>query len=167
MWIIKISPEGNLIWQQCFGGGMNEVMSDAIELPGSRLLLIGSSFTSNNSGDVQCTHHGEGTYDLWLLMVYDSTMVGIKEKESISDKITVYPNPASDFVKFSCNSKINNDEARIIIENSMGQIIKQIILPAMETEIIWNIQSLSSGLYTYFFTGRNYYGNGKIVIIKD
>jgi len=167
MWLIKISPVGNLIWSQCFGGTDNESMHDAIEISGKRLLLIGGSFTSNNTGDVQCTHHGPGTDDMWLLMVYDSTMVCIKEKETISDKITVYPNPASDYVKFSCNSKINNDETRIIIENPMGKIIKQIILPAMETEIIWNIQSLSSGLYTYFFTGRNYYGNGKIVIIKD
>jgi len=166
MWLIKISPDGNLIWSQCFGGTMNDNMHDAIELSGKRLLLIGGTYTSNNTGDVQCTHHGPGTDDMWLLMVYDSTMVSINENSNFSDVLAVYPNPAGDFVKFSYKTKDNITGIRIQIVDQMGQVIKELILPAMSNEVTWDTSTIPSGVYFYFYYVANVRKTGKIVIIR-
>jgi hypothetical protein len=167
MWIIKISPDGVLIWQQCFGGHMDEIMQDAIELPGKRLLLIGSTFTSDNSGDVLCIHHGAGTYDNWLIMVYDSTLVGIKDKTSDLDGLKVYPNPAGDFVKFAFNAKYKMSGVRIQITNQMAEVIKELTLSTMTNEVIWDTSKTPAGIYCYFYYIGNIRKTGKIVIIKS
>ena len=167
MWIIKISPDGVLIWQQCFGGHMHEIMQDAIELPGKRLLLIGSTFTSDNSGDVQCVHHGAGTYDNWLIMVYDSTLVGIPEDAKVSEEIVAFPNPACDFVKFSCKSKNINNTIDILITDQLGRIIKTLILSSGISEQIWDTRNILSGVYCYSYKSGNLRKTGKIVIIKS
>lgn len=167
MWIIKISPDGVLIWQQCFGGHMNEGMEDAIELSGQRLLLIGSSFTPDNSGDVLCIHHGAGTYDNWLIMVYDSTLVGIPENTKVSEDIIAFPNPACDFVKFSCKSKNINTTIDIQITDQLGRIIKTLILSPGISEQIWDTRNILSGIYCYSYKSGNLRKTGKIVIIKS
>ena len=166
MWIIKISPDGILLWQQCFGGHMNEIMQDAIELPGKRMMLIGYSNTSDNTGDVLCVHHGAGTYDMWLIMVYDSTLVGIPENTKFSEDIVAFPNPAGDFVKFTFNAKDNISAVRIQITNEMGEVIKELTLPSMTNEIIWDTSKTPAGMYCYFYYVGNIRKTGKIVIIK-
>jgi len=165
MWLIKISPEGNLIWQQCFGGTDNETMHDVVELSGQRLFAIGGSYTMNNTGNVQCTHHGPGTDDMWLLMVYDSTMVGVNEHPDLSDGLKVYPNPAGDFVKFSCKTKDNITEIRIQIIDQLGQVFKVLNMPATANEMTWDTSKVQSGVYYFFYYVANIKRIGKIVVI--
>ncbi|MEI8005529.1 MAG: T9SS type A sorting domain-containing protein [Bacteroidota bacterium] len=165
MWFIKISPDGTLIWEQCFGGEMDEILNDAVELPGHKFLLFGGS-SSDNWGDVNCFHHGVGTDDFWLVMVYDSTTGGINDKSSDFDDLTVYPNPASDFVKFAFKGKHHISEERIQIINEMGEIIKELILPPMTNEITWDTSKTPAGVYCYFYYVGDIRKTGKIVIIK-
>lgn len=167
MWLIKISSDGNLLWSQCFGGTDNEVMHDAIELTGKRLLLIGGSYTSDNTGDVQCTHHGPGSDDMWLLMVYDSTMVGVSENSNLSDVLAVYPNPAGDFVKFSCKTKDYGTGIRIQVVDQMGQVFKVLNMPVMTNEMTWDTSTIPSGVYFYVYAVANVRKAGKIVIIRN
>ena len=167
MWLIKISPFGNLIWSHCFGGTDNETMHEAIELSGNRLLLIGGSYTSNNTGDVQCNHHGPGSDDMWLVMVYDSTMVGINEQRNLSDILAVYPNPANDYVKFSCIAKDNIFGIRIRLANQIGQVIKELTIPAMINEVKWDTSIIPAGIYFYFYTSGNILRTGKVIVIKS
>ena len=142
MWIIKITSDGDLIWEQCFGGTFNEFMSDAIEIPGNRLLLIGATNTSDNTGDVQCVHHGPGTYDNWLLMAYDSTTVGIKENSNFSFRIIASPNPADDYVKFSYKSQESLFGIEIKVANQLGQIVKDVTLPSAINELTWDTSKI-------------------------
>ncbi|MEI8006657.1 MAG: T9SS type A sorting domain-containing protein [Bacteroidota bacterium] len=166
MWIIKITSDGDLIWEQCFGGTMNESLDNAIEIPSNRLLLIGSSFTSDNTGDVQCDHHGPGTYDNWLLMVYDSTTVGIKENSNLSFRITASPNPATDYVKFSYKSQESLFGIEIKVANQLGQIVKEVTLPSAINELTWDTSKIPSGIYYYYYRLGNTNGTGKIAIMK-
>jgi len=165
MWFIKISPDGTLIWEQCFGGEMDEILNDAVELPGHKFLLFGGS-SSDNYGDVNCYHHGVGTDDFWLLMVYDSTSVGIIDKSSDLDGLKAYPNPAGDFVKFAINPKENISGVRIRITDEMGEVIKQVTIPPMTNEISWDTSKIPAGMYCYFYYVGEIRKTGKIVIIK-
>ncbi|MCX6281434.1 MAG: T9SS type A sorting domain-containing protein [Bacteroidetes bacterium] len=166
MWLIKISPEGELIWEQCFGGTMDEGLNDAIELPGGKLLLIGESFTCNNTGNVNCTHHGPGTFDMWVIMVYDSTLVGINKKPASTDILQVYPNPATDYVRFSSKTTNSHTDNQIYILNQLGQIIKGLTLPLGSNQVLWDTSKIPSGLYYYLCKTGKSVKTGKIVLLK-
>ena len=167
MWLIKISPDGYLIWSQCFGGTNNETMHDAIELSGKRLQIIGGSYTMNNTGNVQCTHHGPGTNDMWLLMVYDSSMVGVSEPSDISDRLNVYPNPAGNQVTFSYKAKDHLEGIQLTIVNQMGQIAKMLNIPANSDEVLWDTKLIPQGVYFYIYSVANVRKTGKIVILRN
>jgi len=146
---------------------MDESLADAIELPGKRLLLTGESLTSNNTGDVQCSHHGPGTYDTWLIMVHDSSMDCINDNANVSDYIKTYPNPAEDFVKFTYNTKNNTYNIRIQIVDELGEVIKELVLPPMINEVTWSTSKTPAGLYYYLYYIGSIRKSGKIVLIKS
>jgi len=164
MWIFKFTPQGDLLWQQCFGGKMDEILYDALELPGNRLLLIGYTY-SNNTGDVQCTYRGFS--DMWLLMVEDSTLTGVKESMESYNELKVFPNPASGSVTFSCGSKSRSGEIAIQITDQLGRMVKELILPSTGSEITWHTGTAYPGVYIYFYTIDNIKRTGKIVIMQS
>lgn len=133
MWLIKIDLLGNLLWQQCLGGLMDEVLRDLVELTGGNLLLLGGTNTSDNSGDVQCNHHGPGTSDVWLISVRDTTFVGIDEKRENYQSVAVYPNPSKEFVVFE--SPVANEINTINIFNSIGENVKNLTLSPIDKQV--------------------------------
>ena len=146
MWLIKISPFGDLIWQQCFGGDDSESLNDILELYGGKMMLLGGTQTSDNSGDVQCNHHGYGTNDVWLLSVTDTTYVGINEMNSGKKNIHVYPNPADRQVTFEYNMHKNGI---INIFNNFGQVLFKNSIDATTNHLIWDSSIVPSGFYFY------------------
>jgi hypothetical protein len=60
----KLNKDGNLIWQQSFGGAKNEEVNAAIVTPDSSLVIVG--WTSSNDQDVTSFN---GAQDVWLLRV--------------------------------------------------------------------------------------------------
>ena len=47
IWLTKIDPEGNLLWQNCFGGTLEDRPNDIICLPDSSCVVIGWSNSNN------------------------------------------------------------------------------------------------------------------------
>ncbi len=164
MWIFKFTPQGDLLWQQCFGGKMNEFMHDVLELSNHRFLLIGNTY-SNNTGDVQCTYRGFS--DMWLLMTEDTTITGVKESTESFNELKVFPNPASGLVTFSCESKNGSGEIAIQIKDQLGRMVKELILPSSGGEITWHTGTTYPGVYIYFYTIDNIKRTGKIVIMQS
>jgi hypothetical protein len=101
MWLIKISPDGTLLWQQCIGGDGNEELQDFLELPFGRLLLLGSSNSTKNSGDVKCNFTELGEMDIWLVSMTDTTYVGIDDNKNRNSTFKVFPNPANSRITIS------------------------------------------------------------------
>ncbi len=61
-WLLKLDADGNILWEQTFGGSENEIAKSVLELPSGDLLLLGS--TSSNDGQVSGNH---GKEDVWIL----------------------------------------------------------------------------------------------------
>jgi hypothetical protein len=74
---------------------------------------------------------------------------GIAPSE-ISD-VTVYPNPAVDYVKISLNNK---PVVSMNVYNSLGSIVAQKNVKG-QTEITLNTRSFASGAYTVRFVTEN------------
>ena len=68
IWMFKLSEEGELEWQECYGGYGNErIYEGVIKKSDNNWVIAGR--TNNNSYDVQCDLHGYE--DFWLFQLKD------------------------------------------------------------------------------------------------
>ena len=165
MWLIKITPLGNLLWQICLGGDGDDFLNDVLELSSGKILLLGSTRTDNSSGNVYCNHHGPGTYDAWILSLSDTTNFGNNEIKGESSKIEIVPNPAIDEVTFQYSLDRNSLLNEIVIFDELGNVITIISLPDHEGNIQWNTKNINSGIYYYRVRNDRFSKSGKIVIL--
>ena len=63
-WLVKLDSDGQLVWQQTYGGKYNDVLQQVVELPDGSLVLAGNS-ASPVSGNKSIT--GKGKSDWWVL----------------------------------------------------------------------------------------------------
>ena len=68
IWMVKLSAEGGLVWQECYGGLRNERVYMGV-LKKSEYNYVIAGRTSLNSGDVDCNLHGEE--DFWVFEIKD------------------------------------------------------------------------------------------------
>ncbi len=63
-WLVKLDSDGQLVWQQTYGGKYNDVLQQVVELPDGSLVMAGNS-ASPVSGNKSIT--GKGKNDWWVL----------------------------------------------------------------------------------------------------
>jgi len=166
-WLLRISPSGDILWQQCLGGDENDFFYDMIEFPGGKITLLGGSTTWDHSGDVQCESHGHSDFDVWLVGLTDTTVVGVENQTENTVNLQVYPNPAGDFVNFKISGLTDRCESKILMLNIYGQIIREIIIPDGQQEVCCSIADIAAGFYSYILTNRQFTISGRIVITKN
>ena len=89
-----------------------------------------------------------------VLVVFDGTNVS----EIAENNISIYPNPAKDFVKISGDDNINS----VKVYNCLGMIVEEIEVNANEAEI--NISEYNTGIY--FFNVMTESGNHIKKVVK-
>ncbi len=77
------------------------------------------------------------------------TMVGVEEISNVL-KISVYPNPASDFITINSNQSLS--EQAYTIFDASGKVVKTGVLQSNENRI--DISNFSNGLYLLFVNGH-------------
>jgi hypothetical protein len=166
MWLIKISPEGELIWQQCIGGNGIEVLFDFLELSVGKLSLFGYTWLSNSTGDVTCDSNMAGRSSAWLVSMTDTTYTGVNEPSNKVRSITVFPVPANQFVRFDLTNHELVSENMIIIMDGTGRIVDRLKARKAEKYVTWNTLNYLPGLYYYQLIGYGSTETGKIIIMK-
>lgn len=68
-WAIKISPDGNKIWDHCYGGNKGEVLRGALPASDGGFLLAGYSFSGISGDKTQPKIGPEGTADYWIIKI--------------------------------------------------------------------------------------------------
>lgn len=68
-WAIKISPDGNKIWDHCYGGNKGEVLRGALPASDGGFLLAGYSFSGISGDKTQPKNGPEGTADYWIIKI--------------------------------------------------------------------------------------------------
>jgi hypothetical protein len=63
--VVKMSPDGTILWQQAYGGSQNDLVEEVIELPDGSLVVAGDSRSSN--GDLTSTN--AGLTDFWIFRI--------------------------------------------------------------------------------------------------
>ncbi len=158
IWMVKLSSDGELEWQQCFGGLANEtVYSGVIKKSDHNWVIAGSS--AYNSFDVNCNMHGED--DFWVFEIKDTT-TNIADNQISAHEIKVYPNPAQDYVLFELNECSTNGVIQIV--NIFGQEVTMITVKQEKT--VWDVRQVKGGIYFYKLEIEGKVLSGKIVVQK-
>lgn len=169
IWVIKISSNGDLIWQQCLGGNGNEIIESGVVDNGDGSYVIASQIFDFNSGQVACPNTN-GSYQAWLIKVTDTTFLSVPENPFAGNAIKVYPNPAKEYVVFelavgprSIVSLPANAQS-ILITDIYGREIAQI--PLIGDKTVWDTRGVAPGVYLYHFNDGGFIAKGKFMISK-
>lgn len=132
-WIVKLLPTGDIDWQKCLGGHLQDLAYDIDITADGGCVIAGT--TNSIDGDVS---GGHGDMDFWIVKL-SSSSVGTGETD-LATALTIFPNPVSS------NLHLTLQETAVInILNIQGQEIMSITAPAGGQDV--NISSFSSGIY--------------------
>lgn len=88
----------------------------------------------------------------------------IYENENQVTPVNVFPNPSNGLINLTIESALQNQEFQIVISNSLGQIIKTLIIN--NNSAVINENELSAGIYFYSLLNKTEVVNkGKFVIL--
>ncbi|NCA86599.1 MAG: T9SS type A sorting domain-containing protein [Clostridia bacterium] len=164
IWVLRLSSDGALLWEHCFGGIRNEESSFGIHYISENNFIIAGQTDYGPSFDVACTPHGGNVQDkdFWVFEVKDTT-VNVQEQLPATRGIRTYPNPARDYVCFEFKSE-KGSTADIKIFNNMGTQISNPVLYYSEDKVVWDTRDVNAGVYFYTFGSDYVNHSGKIII---
>jgi hypothetical protein len=71
LWMAKLSSEGTLMEQQCFGGTWDEHFNNHAVAKINDYRYIIAAGAAKNDGDIDCNLHGNGDWDAWYFEIKD------------------------------------------------------------------------------------------------
>ena len=91
---------------------------------------------------------------------------GVKQPNSIS-QLTIYPNPAKDYIVVEYHLESKTDHGLLTINDSNGKKIKSVTISAIKDQIIIPVADLVMGMYVLSLNidGKRV-GSAKIAIIN-
>ncbi|MAT56114.1 MAG: hypothetical protein CMN32_16715 [Saprospirales bacterium] len=63
VWILRLSPAGNIVWARCYGGSDNESAEKIIPVPGG---FVVAGYAQSKDGDLQ---QNQGDFDYWIFKI--------------------------------------------------------------------------------------------------
>jgi len=148
IWVFKIDDFGNIIWQKCFGGSMNDQGHSIIQDSNGDFVIAGS--TTSNDYDVSGLH-SVNLEDYWIFHLANVT--GIDEFQNINNHFEVYPNPFTDEVNLTLKN-LNGKEVTIEIYNIYGQLVSVIPQETIQSDLKFvkkDLNQFPSGVYIVNF----------------
>ena len=86
--------------------------------------------------------------------------------ESLTN-LTVYPNPATDYVTFDYELPEYIENATIVITTIKGDVVQQFDLTKNKNQILWDTRQVENGIYFYALKqSKNTLASGKVSILK-
>ncbi len=162
IWMVKLSAEGELLWQECFGGHGNErVRSGSIKKSDHNWIIAGRA-SDEVSFDVACDLHGSKE-DFWVFEIKDTT-VSIEETDE--QGVKVYPNPASTYICFEPTAGQQLHSSQLTICNGQGATLKKPILHNSSGKLIWDTRHIHPGFYFYSLRVNAFTKSGKLIISR-
>lgn len=165
VWVIAISRNGELLWQQCIGGSDEDIQS-AVQISEREYVVI-ADVSYGPRGDITCDQYGN--QDAWLFKV-TNTMVGIEDHSGSGSFFKVYPNPANDYVVFEVNGsekyqrlmQMQKGPLMISITDMFGRLITE--FPVQGEKTVWDARGIQPGVYSYGIRNPGIMSNGKIIV---
>ncbi|HSW68464.1 MAG TPA: T9SS type A sorting domain-containing protein [Bacteroidales bacterium] len=170
IWMFKINGDGELKWQQCFGGaGDEEVMCGVIRKSDNNFVIAGVT-DFGPSYDVGCMPYGGfGVWDrdFWVFEILKTDTINAITPPASARGIRVYPNPAKDYIQFEVHATAGRQGLRV----EVGEIhlfdvfVRQVAWKEITSEqTMLDVSWLPGGVYFYRVVLGEITYSGKIVI---
>lgn len=170
IWIVKLSSEGELLFQQCIGGEGNERVDFGVLKKSDNNFAIAGQTDYGPSYNVQCTPHSFIVPDFWVFEITDTSTNVIVQNEN-KNMLKVYPNPAQDYIVFEMpfstkqnimhNNRVRNSTF-ITINNVFGNQETKLHVNSQKT--VWNTKDVQPGVYFYKAYINGIPISGKLII---
>ncbi|MEZ5198483.1 MAG: T9SS type A sorting domain-containing protein [Bacteroidales bacterium] len=172
IWFVKLNSEGELIFQQCFGGEGSEIINFGVVKKSDNNYVIAAQTDYGPSYDVGCTPHGGNGVDTdwWVFEIDSLDTTGAVENEYGKDLVKVYPNPAGEYVVFEFSAPPlvpptgGKPTAQIQIFDVFGrEVLKK---PVVSEKTVIDLRNVKKGVYFYRIEIENKIYTGKVVTQK-
>ncbi|MEM5566955.1 T9SS type A sorting domain-containing protein [Psychroserpens sp. AS72] len=100
-WVIKLDPNGNIIWDKSLGGSIEEYNYSAQQTNDGGYILAGTS--NSNDFDVSGSN---GYYDFWVVKL-DGESLNIDDN-NFKSEVSIFPNPTNGKVMVQSNKSIQS-----------------------------------------------------------
>jgi hypothetical protein len=140
-WLVKINGNGNIQWQETYGGSSKDAGIDILSKSNGGLLLAG--FTESNDQHVT---GNKGLNDIWIVNL-ENFQLG--NNDFVSTKIKLSQNPVNSLLRIE-NSNLFSSE--ITIYDVLGKKILSGLLHNGE----FKVSNLKNGMYILELQNENY-----------
>ncbi len=170
-WFVLHDENGNRLWERFYYWNRDSMLgmaiNDFIETSDGAILATGFAYKTESNG-ISRTQ--------FLLMKLDSNgclindcglFTGIKEYFPPNNAtVSVYPNPASNYLTISYTSNHNLAvKPKAIIYNLQGQVLQEVVLQSNSGQEQISVAGYPSGMYLYqVVSGGQVLGSGKLVV---
>jgi hypothetical protein len=166
--LLTVSPNPNIKFYIYRTDGSILFSRDSVTMPYCTLCGAGGQDVEGitNTSDGAKMFLFNSNNDFFVYDLCGSLPENIIEIDHSSSYVTVFPNPASDYINFKISPPGNIEKYELIIFNSAFQTIKNSKIDS-DCEIVLDCNELSSG--TYFFSLQNknkIFQTGQFIITK-
>jgi hypothetical protein len=164
IWIFKINSDGELQWQQCFGGGGKEEVTHGAVRKSDNNFVIAGVTNFGPSYDVGCTPYGGNVMDrdIWVFEIMKDDTVNAILPVASAREIKVYPNPATTELWLQLPENLPLAQAHIELISPTGNLLYK-AQPAGHFHKI-DTAHLPKGLYLVrLWDGKQWFGE-KVVV---
>jgi len=125
IWMFKINGEGELQWQQCFGGAGNEEVMYGVHRKCDNNFVIAGVTNYGPSYDVGCTPYGGNWMDrdFWVFEILKDDTTSVINPPEGDRGIGVYPNPATTELWLQLPENLPLPQAQIELISPTGRLL--------------------------------------------
>lgn len=146
IWLFKLSSEGNLLWQQCFGSSQAEASAGISQISSLEFMIAGGTCKADGSVECDLFHPGSPSdSDLWLFKIVDT--VTVNTNEFVIDRFTIsmYPNPSRDAMYYHIYPPQDNLTLRLY--DIYGQKMDELSFSKNDSQVKVEVVDYHPGVY--------------------
>ncbi len=137
MWVVKMSPTGQIIWQRTLGGTQGEACYSIQKTSDGGYILAGSAWS--NDGDVTGV---KGKSDVWIVKLGPEALGVGKAPHDAATALGIYPNPARQTVTLKAPS--DTPSLDFVISDLQGKEMRRQHIPNGGSV---DVSAFPSGMY--------------------
>ncbi len=139
IWFAKIDSTGDLLWQYCYGGPLEETLyRGVVQKSDWDYVVTLGTFTN----EWQC--HGETWPDVRVVELYDST-VGVRETPAGKFGVKIYPNPTRSLLNIELDGNNGTYNATVELLDISGRAVLKKTFNAPQIQL--NTSGITGGFY--------------------
>lgn len=147
-WIVKIDSVGELLWEQSYGGTLDDYAGSILQMDNGAFVFAG--YTGSVDGDVNGNH--SYYYDIWVVkLAVGPSAVPEKVRQPIAHRLDQnYPNPFAESTQIPLSlSEMESRVATLRIYNTLGELVQDLTDQVRSTNnICFTAEGISPGVYS-------------------